>query len=306
MRRNKKFVLSEKEYSFLDFALRSKKFNIGSLAFEIGVSKSYFSKMLNGRVNFGKKYRHHIYETLDKDETIDFLLYDRSFIGYKKIYLKTKENNFVMNDMEYSYFNKVLREKGVTQKDLARRIGITQGRVSEMINGKSNLGKDYRYKIYEVLGKEVAIEFLLYDRSFIGDKKISDKVAGTIIQKKINEPQGKIYDGLFKYACRGTSNIFKHLPLDRKQEFLERQRDFGYEVASHSPNGNFMNNPILLKNDLGSIDDLMDTAFANLAEEIANVYVTIPAKLKQEIMFKQSDLGYDIDVATRPFYKKTH
>jgi len=55
--------------------------------------------------------------------------------------------------------SRTLREQGFSQRQLATRLGVTEGRVSQLLHAESNPTVRSLARIAEVLGRELNIEF---------------------------------------------------------------------------------------------------------------------------------------------------
>jgi predicted transcriptional regulator len=106
--------------------------------------------------------------------------------------IETREDELVaaeeaaMVDVEY-LLHTVLQRKGVSQKELAERLGVSQSRVSQMLSGDSNPTVRTLARIAHVLEQHVCIEMVPSIRLH----KLRDfRWKGTLTQPQWHGPAG--------------------------------------------------------------------------------------------------------------------
>ena len=135
----------ESESNFIREQARSMGMTMQELSDRSGVSYSYLTQVARGRRNMGVKV-----QTL-----IESALGTRARVAPAKLANRLGE---VVDGTESSYIRERARELGMTLKELADRVGVSYGYMSQVSRGHRNMGVKVQAKVKAVLGKQARVE----------------------------------------------------------------------------------------------------------------------------------------------------
>ncbi|WP_346888138.1 S24 family peptidase [Clostridium sp. UBA1056] len=159
--------------------------------------------------------------------------------------------------------------KGMTQKQLAKKLGVAEGYINDVENGRKVVEEKFIERVGKVLGGDLSEMTTLFDSIAYEERKASEastKSQGTVKNNKIKETINEVWNDAFSSVLKsvGIYNYDLNKPIGKKE----------LPVISNKIEGYAQDKVLYLKIEN---DDLLgfricegDLALANLTSEIEN------------------------------------
>lgn len=157
--------------------------------------------------------------------------------------------------------------KGMTQKQLAKKLGVAEGYINDVENGRKVVEEKFIERVGKVLGGDLSEMTTLFDSIAYEERKASEastKSQGTVKNNKIKETINEVWNDAFSSVLKsvGIYNYDLNKPIGKKE----------LPVISNKIEGYAQDKVLYLKIEN---DDLLgfricegDLALANLTSEI--------------------------------------
>lgn len=157
--------------------------------------------------------------------------------------------------------------KGMTQKQLAKKLGVAEGYINDVENGRKVVEEKFIERVGKVLGGDLSEMTTLFDSIAYEERKASEtstKSQGTVKSNKIKETINEVWNDAFSSVLKsvGIYNYDLNKPIGKKE----------LPVISNKIEGYAQDKVLYLKIEN---DDLLgfricegDLALANLTSEI--------------------------------------
>ncbi len=110
---------------------------------------------------------------------------------------------FALNSVERAKIKSILAKQALSQAELADRIGMHGGELSRLLNGRRGLNGVIARKLYDALGKEDTLGFLI-DEHFRG----------------VQLPQEHLWDELYETHSFNLMTVYHRVPADIKGQII--------------------------------------------------------------------------------------
>ena len=159
--------------------------------------------------------------------------------------------------------------KGMTQKQLAKKLGVAEGYINDVENGRKVVEEKFIERVGKVLGGDLSEMTTLFDSIAYEERKASEtstKSQGTVKSNKIKETINEVWNDAFSSVLKsvGIYNYDLNKPIGKKE----------LPVISNKIEGYAQDKVLYIKIEN---DDLLgfricegDLALANLTSEIEN------------------------------------
>ena len=157
--------------------------------------------------------------------------------------------------------------KGMTQKQLAKKLGVAEGYINDVENGRKVVEEKFIERVGKVLGGDLSEMTTLFDSIAYEERKASEasnKSQGTVKNNKVKETINEVWNDAFSSVLKsvGIYNYDLNKPIGKKE----------LPVISNKIEGYAQDKVLYLKIEN---DDLLgfricegDLALANLTSEI--------------------------------------